>query len=80
RITEPVFHFDIRVDETANGEYEVWDHFYDPLEPSIDTEVTDPRGTDRRAVADEAISVSPLSVQHQTITAAVFEQWSEQYD
>lgn len=66
RITEPTYHFDVRVDETEDGAYRVWDHFYDPLDSTVDVEMTDPRGTDRRAVADGEISVSPLYVRHRT--------------
>lgn len=64
RITEPTYDFDVRVDETADG-LRTWDRFYDPLEHD-DVSVTDAVGTDRRAVADEEVSVSPLSVEHRT--------------
>lgn len=66
RVTEPTYHFDVRIDETEDGTYRAWDHFYDPLHPEVDSEVTDAVGTDRRAVADEEVSVTPLSVRHRT--------------
>lgn len=64
RLTEPTRHFDVRIDELETDTYRAWDHFYDPLAPSVDVEMTDPVGTDRRSVADEEVSVSPLSVRH----------------
>jgi 5'-nucleotidase len=64
RITEPTYDFEVRVDETEEG-LRAWDHFYDPLEHD-DVPVTDAVGTDRRAVVDEEVSVSPLSVEHRT--------------
>lgn len=64
RVTEPAYDFEVRVDETDDG-FTTWDHFYDPLEHD-DVPVTDAVGTDRRAVADEEVSVSPLSVKHRT--------------
>lgn len=78
RVTEPTYHFDVRIDETEDG-YRAWDHFYDPLVPSVDADVTDPLGTDRRAVADEEISVSPLSVRHRTPEFEAFEAMATQY-
>ncbi|MFC4450074.1 5'/3'-nucleotidase SurE [Halorussus aquaticus] len=73
RVTEPAYHFDVRIDETDDGSYRAWDHFYDPLHPDVDAEMTDDVGTDRRAVADEEISVSPLSVRHRTPDAEAVE-------
>lgn len=57
RITEPVSDYEITVKRTDDGRYNVWDQFWNPLVPDIDEEGTDPVGTDRRAVADEEISV-----------------------
>ncbi|MFC7213782.1 5'/3'-nucleotidase SurE [Saliphagus sp. GCM10025334] len=66
RITEPTYHFDVRIDERPDGTYRAWDHFYDPLDPSVDVDLTDPVGTDRRAVADGEVSITPLFVDHRT--------------
>lgn len=66
RVTEPVSDYDVRIDEIEPGRYRVWDHFWDPLQPDTDVEVTDPVGTDRRAVADEEVSVTPLRIGHRT--------------
>jgi len=54
------------VSETDDGQYHVWDQFWNPLVPDTDEEITDSVGTDRRAVADEAISVTPLCLGHLT--------------
>lgn len=64
RITEPVTDYGISVGETDDGQYQVWDQFWDPLVPDIEEEITDSVGTDRRAVADREISMTPLCVGH----------------
>lgn len=74
RVTEPTYHFDVHIHETEDGGYRAWDRFYDPLHPEVDAEVTDAVGTDRRAVADEEISVTPLSVRHRTPDADAFRE------
>ena len=60
-ITELTYDCDIRVSEGENG-HERYDPFYDPLRPSVDQNMTDEIGTDRRAVGDGAISITPLHV------------------
>lgn len=61
RVTEPVHDFDVRIDDDGDA-YTAYDHFYDPLRPDVPVEVDDLVGTDRRALADREISVSPLRV------------------
>jgi 5'-nucleotidase len=68
RLTEPTVDFDVRIESTDDGDFRTWDHFYDPLAPGEPGTVTDAVGTDRRAVADEEVSVSPLSIAHQVPT------------
>lgn len=46
------------------GAFRARDPFCDPLDPTVDVELTDPVGTDRRAVADGEVSISPLFVDH----------------
>jgi 5'-nucleotidase len=58
RATEPVEDFALDIDRRPDG-YHAVDRFHDPLAAN---EVTDPVGTDRRAVADGEVSVSPLAV------------------
>lgn len=79
RITEPTYHFDVRIEEAEDGSYAAWDHFYDALVPTTEVEVTDSLGTDRRAVADGEISVSPLSVRHRVPDFDAFETLEERY-
>ncbi|MFC6726907.1 5'/3'-nucleotidase SurE, partial [Halobium palmae] len=84
RITEPTYHYDVRIDEVEvedeeGGSYRAWDHFYDPLVPEVDVDVTDAVGTDRRAVADGEISVSPLSVRHRTPESVGFDSLAAEY-
>jgi|AntRauTorcE11898_2_1112593.scaffolds.fasta_scaffold12351_2 5'-nucleotidase len=78
RLTEPTEDFDVRVDETAEG-FRVWDHFYDPLEHD-NVPMTDAVGTDRRAIADEEVSVSPLSVEHRTPSLAAAASLVEEFE
>jgi 5'-nucleotidase len=66
RLTEPVSDYEITVSKAEGEGYHVWDQFWDPLVPDIDEESTDPVGSDRRAVADEEISVTPLCVGNRT--------------
>lgn len=65
RVTRPTSDFDVRVEET-DDELALRDCFYDPLRPDRPEELDDPVGTDRRALADGEISVSPLGVGHET--------------
>jgi len=61
-VTELTHDCDIQITATEDG-YNMYDAFYDPLEPDVDRDVADPVGTDRRAVAEGAISVTPLRTQ-----------------
>jgi len=45
----------------------------------VDADVTDSVGTDRRAVADEEISVTPASVRHRTPDTNAFESLFANY-
>lgn len=62
RLTEPVSDYQVSISETDEGEYHVWDHFWDPLMPDNDAPMSDPVGTDRRAVFEEEVSVTPLTL------------------
>jgi len=66
RLTEPVHDYSLRVAETETG-YAVTSEFYDPLRTDRDEPVTDPIGTDRRALHDHETSVAPLSVAASTV-------------
>ena len=71
RLTEPVHDYSLRVAESDDG-YDVTSAFYDPLRADHDETVTDPVGTDRRALADGDVSVAPLSVTTNTVDHAPF--------
>jgi len=73
RLTDPVEDYAIDVRRQDDGSYHVWDQFWDPLRPDVEGEVSDPVGTDRRAVADEEISVTPLRVGQQTVEQSAVE-------
>lgn len=79
RVTSPTTHYDVRIDEVGEGVLRAWDHFYDPLDPEVGAEMTDPIGTDRRAVHDEEISVSPLFVGHRAPPVEAFESLAEAF-
>ncbi|MFC6954087.1 5'/3'-nucleotidase SurE [Halorubellus litoreus] len=78
RLTEPVHDYSLRVDEGDDG-YAVTSAFYDPLRPDRDEAVTDPVGTDRRALADADVSVAPLSVTTNTVDHAPFRSLEDAY-
>lgn len=79
RVTKPVADYEVHVDETGDGSYRVWDHFWDPLQPDTGESVTDPVGTDRRAVSDEEISVTPLCVGQRTVDAEAVRPLRDRY-
>ena len=83
RLTEPVHDYGLRVEPSGDDEpsaagepsgdgYDVTSAFYDPLRPDRDEPVTDPVGTDRRALADGDVSVAPLSIATNTVSRAHF--------
>jgi 5'-nucleotidase len=78
RLTEPVHDYSLRVTESENG-YDVTSAFYDPLRPDHDAVVTDPVGTDRRALADGDVSVAPLSVTTNTVDHTHFRALEDAY-
>lgn len=68
RITHPARDFDVRIEETSEGDEDalaIVDGFYDPLRSDRPEAMDDPVGTDRRALADGEISISPLGVDHE---------------
>lgn len=66
RITELAYDCDLQIHPNEDGDgYALYDPFYDGLEPDIAAGITDPVGTDRRAIADGRISVTPLRLQNQ---------------
>ncbi|GAA0226386.1 5'/3'-nucleotidase SurE [Haladaptatus pallidirubidus] len=66
RITRPTRDFDVRIEKDGEeAGFAVVDQFYDPLRGDRPEELDDPKGTDRRALADGEISVSPLGVGHE---------------
>jgi 5'-nucleotidase len=79
RITEPVSEYEITVSKAGDEGYHVWDQFRDPLVPAIDEESTDPVGTDRRAVADDEISVTPLCVGNRTPDLSAAESLGDRF-
>jgi 5'-nucleotidase len=91
RLTEPVHDYSLRVDEREDGDatgdgdgstagdYDVTSAFYDPLRPDRDEPVTDPVGTDRRALADHDVSVAPLSVSTNTVDHEPFRSLEADY-
>lgn len=62
RATGPVHDFDVEIERHRDG-YHARDRFYDPLAEGA---VPDSVGTDRRAVADGEVPVSPLTVECST--------------
>ncbi|NHN41617.1 5'/3'-nucleotidase SurE [Halorubellus sp. JP-L1] len=78
RLTEPVHDYSLRVDESGDG-YAVTSAFYDPLRPDRDERVTDPVGTDRRALADGDVSIAPLSTTTNTVDHEPFRSLEERY-
>ena len=76
RVTAPSDWYGLRAD--ANGDGEV--HFSDPIWGRMTPEdVPDPVGTDRRAVVDGEVSVSPLTVPHGTASAASLDDLADTY-
>ncbi len=76
RVTAPSDWYGLRAD--ANGDGEV--HFSDPIWGRMTPEdVPDPVGTDRRAVVDGEVSVSPLTVPHGTASAASLDDLADAY-
>ena len=78
-VTELTYDFDVRV-SAGDDCYERYDPFYDPLKPAVDEDVTDEVGTDRRAVAEGAISVTPLHVRARHGDAAAFAEFLDGYE
>jgi len=78
RLTEPVHDYSLRVDESGDG-YAVTSAFYDPLRPDRDERVTDPVGTDRRALADGDVSIAPLSITTTTVDHDPFRSLEQRY-
>ena len=79
RLTDPVQDYAIDVGRQDDGSFYVWDRFWDPLRPDVEGEVSDPVGTDRRAVADEEISVTPLQVGQQTVDRSAVESLPDRF-
>ncbi|SIR47270.1 5'-nucleotidase /3'-nucleotidase /exopolyphosphatase [Haladaptatus litoreus] len=66
QITRPTRDFGVRIEKNRDEDgFAVVDQFYDPLRGDRPEELDDPKGTDRRALADGEISVSPLGVGHE---------------
>ncbi len=68
RITRPARDFGVRIeerDESDDDAIALVDEFYDPLRSDRPEPMDDPVGTDRRALADGEISISPLGVAHE---------------
>jgi 5'-nucleotidase len=67
RLTRPARDFDVRIEETGeDGDaLAVVDRFYDPLRTDRPESMDDPVGTDRRALAEGEISISPLGIDHE---------------
>jgi len=80
RITEPVREYDLEVSRAGEGDYRVRDRFWEPLIPDAERPVTDPVGTDRRAVADEEISVTPLCAGQRSVGAAGIEELADRFE
>jgi len=78
RLTEPVHDYGLRVEPSGDG-YDVTSAFYDPLRPDRDEPVTDPVGTDRRALADGDVSVAPLSIATNTVSHTHFRDLEDAY-
>lgn len=82
RITRPSRRFEIYTERSItealedDGEMEFRDTFWEGL---LHDEVDDPVGTDRRAVADGEISVSPLQEPHAATDGAGFEAVADAY-
>jgi broad specificity polyphosphatase/5'/3'-nucleotidase SurE len=77
--TELTYDCDIQV-SAGEDRYEGYDAFYDPLRPGRDRDVTDERGADRRAVAEGAISVTPLHVRARHGDAATLAELLDGYE
>jgi len=78
RLTEPVHDYGLRVEPSGDG-YDVTSAFYDPLRPDRDEPVTDPVGTDRRALADGDVSVAPLAATTNTVAHEHFDELEGSY-
>ena len=67
RITRPARDFDVRIEdiESDGNAIALVDEFYDPLRTDRPEPLDDPVGTDRRALADGEVSISPLGVAHE---------------
>jgi 5'-nucleotidase len=77
-LTEPVHDYGLRVEPSGDG-YDVTSAFYDPLRPDRDEPVTDPVGTDRRALADGDVSVAPLAATTNTVAHEHFDELEGSY-
>lgn len=82
RLTQPLSRYDVSITEEA-GEISVKKGWYDPLLADHSAEVLaeiDEHYTDRRALADGVVSVSPLVNQHSVDAPANTEEMLNAYD
>jgi len=63
RVTRPSARYEMGAERNENGEITLTDGIWEQMRGDS---VDDPEGTDRRAVADGEISVSPLTAPHST--------------
>lgn len=81
RITRPLTEYDIGVDRDGD-EVAFEKRFYDPLrseDPPAALEKRGERDTDRRALADEVVSVAPLTIDRETVVPPELEGIAEAF-
>ncbi len=74
-VTRPSTRYEMDAVRTENG-LTVTDRVWENMDPGI---IPDPAGTDRRAVAEGRISVSPLSVPHAVADADILEALADRF-
>ena len=76
-ITRPSHTYDMDATREENGTITLHDRVFEHMD---DGSVDEPEGTDRRAVMDGAVSVSPLTAPHTTERHEALDALSETYD
>ena len=75
-ITEPSTAYDMRTESDENGVIHLQDYIWRRMR---DDTIPDPEGTDRRAVVDDKVSVSPLTAPHTTRHHEALDALAETY-
>jgi 5'-nucleotidase len=75
-ITRPSHVYDIDAERTEDGDVTIFDHIWERM---AEGDIADPEGTDRRAVVDGTVSVSPLTAPHTTETHEALDALAQTY-